>query len=193
MSMSENIRNFAIQSMIMRDLEPFKIDLKALTDQVATYEFELDDAYFEAIEAPDVRKGNLSVALSVRRMAGGFELSFHIRGFVIVTCDLCLDEMEQPVDAENTLLVKFGEEYSDDDDLIVVPEREGVLDISWFIYEFIDLSVPIKHVHAPGKCNAAMMRKLQELSATRSSSEDGEGPVNPRWAGLEKLKTIIKD
>ena len=193
MSMSENICNFALQSIIMRDLEPFKIDLKALTNQVATYEFELDDAYFEAIEAPDIQKGNLSVALSIRRIAGSFELSFHIQGFVIVTCDLCLDEMQQPIDTENMLMAKFGEEYSDDDDLIVVPEREGVLDISWFIYEFIDLSVPIKHVHAPGKCNPAMMKKLQELSATRSSLEDGEEPVNPRWAELEKLKTIIKD
>ena len=193
MSMSENICNFALQSIIMRDLKPFKIDLKALTDQVATYEFKLDDAYFEAIEAPDIQKGNLSVALSIRRMAGSFEFTFHIQGFVIVTCDLCLDEMQQPIDTENMLMVKFGEEYSDDDDLIVVPEREGVLDISWFIYEFIDLSVPIKHVHAPGKCNAVMTKKLQELSATRSSLEDGEKPVNPRWAGLEKLKTIIKD
>lgn len=191
--MSENICNFALQSIIMRDLKPFKIDLKALTDQVATYEFKLDDAYFEAIEAPDIQKGNLSVALSVRRMAGSFEFTFHIRGFVIVTCDLCLDEMQQPIDTENKLMAKFGEEYSDDDDLIVVPEREGVLDISWFIYEFIDLSVPIKHVHAPGKCNAVMTKKLQELSATRSSLEDGEEPVNPHWAGLEKLKTIIKD
>ena len=193
MSMSENICNFALQSIIMRDLKPFKIDLKALTDQVATYEFKLDDAYFEAIEAPDIQKGNLSVALSIRRMAGSFEFTFHIQGFVIVTCDLCLDEMQQPIDTENKLMAKFGEEYSDDDDLIVVPEREGVLDISWFIYEFIDLSVPIKHVHAPGKCNAVMTKKLQELSATRSSLEDGEKPVNPRWAGLEKLKTIIKD
>lgn len=193
MSMSENICNFALQSIIMRDLKPFKIDLKALTDQVATYEFKLDDAYFEAIEAPDIQKGNLSVALSIRRIAGSFELTFHIQGFVIVTCDLCLDEMQQPIDTENKFVAKFGEEYSDDDDLIVVPEREGVLDISWFIYEFIDLSVPIKHVHAPGKCNAVMTKKLQELSATRSSLEDGEKPVNPRWAGLEKLKTIIKD
>lgn len=191
--MSENICNFALQSIIMRDLKPFKIDLKALTEKVATYEFKLDDAYFEAIEAPDIQKGNLSVALSIRRMAGSFEFTFHIQGFVIVTCDLCLDEMQQPIDTENKLMAKFGEEYSDDDDLIVVPEREGVLDISWFIYEFIDLSVPIKHVHAPGKCNAVMTKKLQELSATRSSLEDGEEAVNPRWAGLEKLKTIIKD
>ena len=191
--MSENICNFALQSIIMRDLKPFKIDLKALTDQVATYEFKLDDAYFEAIEASDIQKGNLSVALSIRRMGGSFEFTFHIWGVVIVTCDLCLDEMQQPIDTENKLMAKFGEEYSDDDDLIVVPEREGVLDISWFIYEFIDLSVPIKHVHAPGKCNAEMTKKLQELSATRSSLEDGEEAVNPRWAGLEKLKTIIKD
>lgn len=188
MSMSENICNFALQSIIMRDLEPFKIDLKALTNQVATYEFELDDAYFEAIEAPDIQKGNLSVALSIRRIAGSFEFTFHIQGFVIVTCDLCLDEMQQPIDTENKLMAKFGEEYSDDDDLIVVPEREGVLDISWFIYEFIDLSVPIKHVHAPGKCNPAMMKLLKEHSTVRSGDGDEGKPVDSRWEALSKLK-----
>lgn len=191
--MSENICNFAPQSVNMRNLEPFKIDLKALVDEVTSYDFKLDDEYFEAIEAPDIRKGNLAVRLSIRKIAGSFELNFHIQGSVVVTCDLCLDEMEQPIDTQNCLVAKFGDEYSEEDDLVVVPEHEGVLDISWFVYEFIELNVPIKHVHAPGKCNPAMTKMLQEHSATRSSDADVESAIDPRWAGLEKIKTIIKD
>ena len=64
--------------------------------------------------------------------------------------------------------------------------------MAWLIYEFIALDIPIKHVHAPGKCNAAMIKALEEHSATRSSDEDGAA-VDPRWSELEKLKTIIKD
>ena len=68
-----------------------------------------------------------------------------------------------------------------------------LLDVAWFIYEFIALNIPAKHVHTPGKCNAAMIKVLEEHSATRSSGENEEAAVDPRWNGLEKLKTIIKD
>ena len=101
--------------------------------------------------------------------------------------------MDQDVESDDRLIVKFGEEYSEDDDLITVDEREGVLDVAWFIYEFIALNIPAKHVHTPGKCNAAMIKVLEEHSATRSSGENEEAAVDPRWNGLEKLKTIIKD
>ena len=85
------------------------------------------------------------------------------------------------------LRVKFGEEYSEDDDLVTVAENEGILDVAWFIYEFIDLNIPIKHVHAPGKCNPAMIEKLNEHSAARSGEEEEE-TVDPRWEALLKLK-----
>jgi uncharacterized metal-binding protein YceD (DUF177 family) len=49
------------------------------------------------------------------------------------------------------------------------------------------LAIPIKHVHAPGKCNDAMTKKLEELSATRSGDEDA-ADTDPRWAMLEQLK-----
>jgi len=69
-----------------------------------------------------------------------------------------------------------------------VDENEGILDLSWFIYEFIMLAIPIKHVHAPGKCNSVMMQKLEELSgAVRSSKEEAEA-IDPRWEALQKLK-----
>lgn len=72
-----------------------------------------------------------------------------------IPCDICLDDMDQSIETDNRLVVKFGEDYSEDDDLVTVAENEGILDVSWFIYEFIALNIPIKHVHAPG--NATLL------------------------------------
>ncbi|MGN0281373.1 MAG: DUF177 domain-containing protein, partial [Prevotella sp.] len=52
------------------------------------------------------------------------------------------------------------------------------------------LAIPIKHVHAPGKCNREMMKALEEHSANRSGAEGGEETIDPRWSGLLKLKDI---
>jgi uncharacterized metal-binding protein YceD (DUF177 family) len=121
-------------------------------------------------------------------MTGFFELHFLTKGFVTVSCDRCLDDMEQPIEADNVLTVKLGDAYSDDDDTVTIDENEGILDLSWFIYEFIMLAIPIKHVHAPGKCNSAMTQKLEELSgAVRSGEEEAEA-IDPRWEKLKNLK-----
>ena len=36
------------------------------------------------------------------------------------------------------------------------------INIAWFLYEFIALNIPMKHVHAPGKCNKGMVGKLSK-------------------------------
>ena len=90
--------------------------------------------------------------------------------------------------------------------VFVVPcEEEGAINLAWFLYEFIALAVPMKHVHAPGKCNKAMSSKLKKHTA-RSSDEteddfeddmggddlaledDGNAsPADPRWDALKGL------
>lgn len=171
----------------MCNIESFKIDLKALPQGISSFEYKLDDEYFKAIEAPDVQRGELSSSLSVNRTDDFFELHFHTEGVVHIPCDICLDDMEQSIETDDRLIAKFGEEYSEEDDIVTVAENEGILDVSWFIYEFIALDIPIKHVHAPGKCNPAMIEMLNEHSAARSG-EEKEEVVDPRWAALLKLK-----
>ena len=175
----------------MNGLESLKIDLKGLKDEETSLDFILDEGYFEALDGADVKKGSLHVSVSIRKATGFFEFNFHTDGIVIIPCDRCLDDMELPVDTDNRLIVKLGSNYSEEDDIIVVPEDEGILDMSWFIYEFVTLAIPIRHVHAPGKCNPAMTQALEELSADRSSDEESTQPIDPRW---EKLKALnIKD
>ena len=201
MDISPNLRTFAaklrewvtpsllFESVTMCSLESYKIDLKGLTEAETTRDFDLGDDYFAALDGAQLEHGSLHVSVSIRKMTGFFELQFHTVGSVTVSCDRCLDDMDQPIEADNHLMVKLGDTYSDDDDdTVTIDENEGILDLSWFIYEFVMLAIPIKHVHAPGKCNSAMTRKLDELSgAVRSGEEEAEA-IDPRWEKLLNLK-----
>ena len=172
----------------MCSLESYKVDLKGVKDETMSLDFDLNDDFFRALDGSQLEHGALHVSVSIRKMAGFFELLFHTHGSVVVTCDRCLDDMDQPIDTDNKLLVKLGDTYSEDDDTVTVDENEGILDLSWFIYEFTMLAIPIKHVHAPGKCNSAMTQKLAELSGAVRSSEEAAEVTDPRWEALKKLK-----
>ena len=172
----------------MCSLEQFKIDLKGLTAEATTLEFDLDKGFFGALDQTEVESGALHVSLSIRKASGFFELLFHTVGTVDIVCDRCLDLMEQPIETDNRLTVKLGSTASEDDDTVTVDENEGILDTSWYIYEFIALAIPIQHVHATGKCNPAMTKALEELSADRSGDEESTQAIDPRWEALKKLK-----
>ena len=174
--------------MYMCSLERFKIDLKGLTAEVTTLEFDLDKDFFAALDETEVESGALHVSVSIRKASGFFELLFHTVGTVDITCDRCLDLMEQPIETDNRLVVRLGSTSSEDDDTVTVDENEGILDTSWFIYESIALAIPIQHVHATGKCNPAMTEVLEELSADRSGDEASNQPVDPRWEALKQLR-----
>ena len=172
----------------MCSLERFKIDLKALTTEETTLEWSVDDGFFKALEQTEVESGALHVSLSIRKASGFFELHFHAVGTVSIMCDRCLDLMEQPIETDYQTVVKLGSTNSEEDDAIMVDEEEGMLDTSWLIYELIALAIPIQHVHASGKCNPAMTKALEELSADRSGNEESNQPIDPRWEKLMNLK-----
>ena len=176
------------KSVIMCSLEFLKVDLKGLKEDETSLEFSLDDSFFAALDGAEVRKGSLHVSVSIRKASGFFEFLIHSAGTLIIPCDRCLDDMEQPVEADTRLTVKFGSENSEEGDIIVVEEDEGILDLGWFIYESLALAIPIRHVHAPGKCNTAMTEVLEELSADRSSDEESDQAIDPRWSKLKQLK-----
>ena len=175
----------------MCDLECLKVDLKGLKDDDTSLVFDLDDTYFGALDQAEVKKGSLHVSVSIRKASGFYEILIHEAGTVIIPCDRCLDDMEQPVDTDSRLTVRLGSEDSEDGDTIVVDENEGILDLTWIIYESVALAIPIRHVHAPGKCNTAMTEVLEELSADRSSDEESDQAIDPRWEKLKRLN--IKD
>lgn len=186
----------------MGKFDKYKVDLKGMQSDSAHYEFSLDNQFFADVDSEDVQRGKVHVVLDVRRTSGAYELDFQTDGIVWVACDRCLDDMEQPVTSTDSLLVKLGEEYSEVDDLVVIPEEEGYINVAWFIYEFVSLAIPMKHVHPFGKCNKMMSSKLREHLCVAQGDEeelmdlsdvdatDGSDAcksMDPRWNELKKL------
>jgi len=180
----------------------YKISLKSLSEGTHTFEYDLDNKFFEAIDGDEVKKGSVKAVVTVKRTSSSFEFHFDLKGMVQVPCSRCLDNLSQEVDAKNRLIVKFGTEYSEEsDEIVTIPENEGEINIAWYLYEFIALSIPIKHVHAPGECNKAVSTKLRKHRAVNadddgneemadddfSDDESSNSESDPRWDALKGL------
>ena len=81
----------------MGKFEKYRIDLKGMKENHAHYDFLLDNAFFAAIDSPELQKGKVTVQVDVKKTAQAFELSFNSQGTVVVLCDRCLDEMDQEI------------------------------------------------------------------------------------------------
>lgn len=144
-----------------------------------------------------------------------YDLHFHVVGTVVLLCDRCLDAMDHEVDTTYDISVKYGEAYCDDSDtLLEIPESENYLNVAYMLYDTVALTIPIKHVHAPGKCNREMSSRLHRHKVHSASAEDAsleeslieemdsmDNPVSedasaatdPRWDALKGLSSAADD
>jgi uncharacterized metal-binding protein YceD (DUF177 family) len=179
------------------------VDLKGMREDVREYEYLLDNHFFTNIGGEDVQKGKVCVQLTIKKLADAFNLTFRLRGHAVIPCDRCLDDMDYPIDTTARLVVKFGKDYSEEsDEIVVIPESEGVINLAWFLYEFVALDIPIKHIHAPGKCNKQMSAKLKKHAPKEAddevfdvenediliTDEDSDDVTDPRWDALKNLE-----
>ena len=173
-------------------LENFEIDLKAIEKDDKSFSYSLEDSFFTDLEAQDITGGLVDAQVLVKKKVASYELHLHVNGNITIPCDRCLDNMNQPINADSVLKVKFGPSYLDEgDDLIVVPEDEGRINVAWFLYEMIVLSIPIHHAHNDGECNAEMMKLLREHSDQNFNNDDSavitDNKIDPRWSNLKNL------
>ncbi len=174
----------------MGRFDKYNVDLRGLKTALLELEFDLDNAFFADIEGEEFQKGTVKAVVTVKKNREIFDFHFTLNGTVVVPCNRCLDDLELEVATENTLRVKLGDEYADEGDIVIVPEQDGDLNIAWYLYEFIVLALPMRRVHAPGKCNHEMMGRLRKHSAEEASEsgDDTEQEIDPRWAGLKNIQ-----
>ncbi len=184
----------------MNKLALYTLPLKTLSVGEHTFHYKLDNDFFSAVEGPEISEGDVDVELHVIKNNLNVDLTFFLEGTIQVNCNRCLEPMPMEIDSEEHLIVKFGENYSEEsDELIVISEDEGTLNIAWLMYEFLALAIPIAHSHQEGECNEEMINAYKRVRV-RSLGDDDEDEddddtevrendkVDPRW---EALKNII--
>lgn len=184
----------------------FKLPLKSLGVGTHKFEYHLDKQFFVNMESSDIHDADLNVALTVQYNGDIYNLDFHITGEVVLICDRCLDDLCFPIDATYHIVVKYGEDYNDDnDEVLEIPETDNTLNVAYMIKDTVELAIPMKHVHPLGKCNRQMSAMLKKHRAT-SGDDDADlenelideidnidaqssaaGNSDPRWDALRKL------
>ena len=190
----------------MGKFSAYNLPLKGLGAGTHEFEYKLDKQFFVNMESADVHDADLTVTLKVQYNGDFYTLDFHIEGEVVLICDRCLDDLHFPITADYHLVVKYGDDYNDDnDEVLEIPASDASLNVAYMIYDTVVLAIPMKHVHPLGKCNRQMSAMLKKHRA-RANDEDAElendlideidnidasesvqTNTDPRWDALRKL------
>lgn len=178
----------------MRKLKEFTIPFVGLKQGRHQYEYEIGKEFFEHFEYDEFNSANVKVDVLLDKKSTMLEFTLKASGTVNVDCDLTNEPYDQPIESELFLVVKFGDEYNDDnEDLLILPHGEFQINIQQYIYELIVLAVPSKRVHPgviDGSLQSEVLEKLEELSPKEKEEIKEEEDIDPRWI---KLKNLLND
>ena len=169
----------------------FNIPFSGLKQGKHNFDFEIDNTFFDSFGYDDFNSATIKLVAVLNKMETIMEVDFEASGTVNVNCDITSEPYDQEITSKLHLVVKFGDEYNDDnEEILIVPHGAYQLNISQYVYEMLVLSVPQKRVHpgiADGTLKSEALDKLQELQP--KEKRDGEEESDPRWDELKKLLT----
>lgn len=178
-------------SVEMMKLKEFFIPFSGLKLGKHQFEYEIDNTFFESFDYQEFNGASVHTVAELDKMSNMMELNITAKGTVNVDCDLTGEPFDQPICSELHLVIKFGEEYNDEDDeILIIPHGEYQINIAQYVYEMLVLAVPQKRVHPrvlDGTMKSEILDKLEELQP--KEIKDHSGKTDPRWDDLKKLLT----
>ena len=166
----------------------YLISFKGLKQGKHHFNYEIDKKFFDAFTYDDYLDTNILVDLELTKKTTLMELAFKIKGDVLVNCDVSGEEFHQPIDGTLDLIVKFGERFNNDDEVVLIlPHESHSIDVAQYIYETIILSTPAKRIH-PGVLDGTLQSEALDKLKEFEQTEKKEEKIDPRW---DKLKGLI--
>lgn len=175
-------------------LKAFNISFSGLKEGKHQFDFEVNHTFFENFGFDEFNGATLEVIAHLDKKSTIMELMLEANGIVNVNCDLTNEPFDMPVNSKMELVVKFGEEFNDDnEELLILPHGAYEFNIAQYVYESIVLSVPFKRIHPgveDGTLQSELLDKLEELKPTvQQVDKENLSSIDPRWEALKKLKT----
>jgi len=172
----------------------YDIAFVGLKQGIHEYEYQVNDKFFEAYQQQDFRNCRANIKLSLDKQNGFMLLKFEIGGTLEVTCDRC-GSTTLPLHLwdEFNVVVKLAEEpdsmneQEEDPDVYYIGRGESHLHIGDWIYEFINLSIPMQRMCSEEKMGSQYCNN-DVLDMLRKGEDEPNDNDNPIWKGLEKLK-----
>ena len=176
----------------MKKHKEFVIPFSGLKQGKHEFDFEIDNTFFESFEYNEFNGAAINLLVLLNKSSTMLELEMTANGTVNVYCDVTNEPYDQAIEANLDLVVKFGDEFNDDnDEILILPHGEFQVNISQYVYEMLVLAVPLKKVHPgvlDGTLESEALAKLDELHP-KEVKENNNKETDPRWDSLKKLLT----
>jgi len=184
-------QSFSVETMEKKE---FSIPFIGLKQGDHAFEYQIENTFFESFDYDEFNGADIKVNALLKKMSTMMELGMQAQGSVNVNCDLTNESYNQKIEATLHLVIKFGEEFNDEDDeILILPHGEHQFNIAQYLYEMLVLAVPQKRIHPgvlDGTLKSETLDKLEQLEPKESTKE--ENTTDPRWDGLKKLLTDNK-
>ncbi|MFK7832231.1 MAG: DUF177 domain-containing protein [Winogradskyella sp.] len=177
----------------MKALKDYIIPFVGLKVGEHHFDFQIDNTFLTHFEYDEFNAVDVNIDLKFEKKSTLLELYFSATGIINLNCDITNEPYNQSIKDDFKLVVKFGNEYNDDnEDILIVPHGEYEINVAQYIYELIILAVPIKRIHPgieDGTLQSDILSKLEELSPSEDHKTESSEGIDPRWNNLKKLLT----
>ena len=170
-------------------LKEFTIPFSGLKQGNHGFAYKIGNEFFEAFDYNEFNAAEVNVKAVLNKMSTTMEMDIAATGTINVDCDLTNEPYDQAISSDLHLVVKFGEEYNDEDDeILIIPHGEHQFNIAQYVFEMLVLGMPQKRIHpgvADGTLKSEMLDRLEELQPKEQNNN--EENTDPRWDGLKKF------
>jgi len=166
-------------------LNQFIIPVSGIKDGVHTFEYQIRKSFFDAFENSIIKDGSFDVKVFFDKRPDLYLVKFEYSGSAQSECDRCLEVFDLPIMDNQGLMFKFAEDPLDEDvDIVYIKKETKEINISKYLYDYINLSVPMFKTHddANLQCDESILEYLDN-----QFEETDEAPSNPIWDELKKL------
>lgn len=174
-------------------MKEFIIPFVGLKEGKHHFEFNITKAFFDFFKYDEFNDVQISTSLLLNKTSTMMELEFVSQGTINVNCDLTNEPFDQDVYSDLKLIVRFGEEFNDEnEEILILPHGDYEVDVKQYIYEMIVLSKPFKLSHPgieDGTLDIEILSSIEKYSLKENTEESTED-VDPRW---NKLKNLLTD
>lgn len=171
----------------MASNKEYIIPFEGLKNGKHSFEFKITTAFFEELAYSIIQGGDVKVDFQLNKkdtmLIGDFEMS----GTIQKPCDRCTELMDIDIDLSHQMIYKFGENESEDENLIVLPSSAFTIDISSTMYELLTVSLPTRNVHDENECNEEMLDLIDKYVDSSEEEDTDEDEIDPRWNALKNL------
>ncbi|HMP94138.1 MAG TPA: DUF177 domain-containing protein [Phnomibacter sp.] len=156
------------------------------------FEYQIRDKFFAEYDQQDFTNVQATIKVELEKKTGFILLKFDVGGSLQVNCDRCGNQLPLQLWDEFKIVVKLVDnpdemnDQEEDPDVYYISRTESHLHLADWIYEFINLSIPMTRMCTEAEmggpyCNKEVLEKLKSMQPEAHNAKT-------IWQGLEKFK-----